>query len=79
MSSVKASGSPTAMRRRPAEKTSDPSARRMKEQAARMDLFMLVTVLFEYLDRVDKTMLNMAKEVSQIDACILLYGGGGAP
>ena len=36
----------------------------MHSRAERMNLFVLVKTLFQYLERVDKTMLDLAKEVS---------------
>ena len=35
-----------------------------KEQPTRMDLFLLVRILFEYLEKVDRRVLGLAKEVS---------------
>ena len=51
-----------AIRRRSV--ASDPSAATLQRLTARMDLFMLMTVLFEYLERVDGRILDLAKEVS---------------
>lgn len=40
------------------------AARSTRSQAARVNLFVLIRILFQYLDRVDQTALQLAKEVS---------------
>ena len=55
----------TMMRRRPvAARTGGALAASERSQAVRMNLFVLIRVLFQYLERVDTTILDLAKEVS---------------
>jgi hypothetical protein len=52
-------------RRRPASgRPICPVAALQKIQALRMNLFVLVRILFQYLERVDTAVLSLAKEVS---------------
>lgn len=50
------------MRRRPAS-GGRPGGASQQNQAVRMNLFVLVRILFQYLKKVDKTVLDLAEEV----------------
>ena len=58
------SSSQSSIAQRPAGGGRRPAAGSMHSHALRMNLFVLVRVLFQYLERVDKTVLDIAKEVS---------------
>lgn len=53
------------------------SITQQRSQAVRMNLFVLVRILFQYLERVDKDILDLAKEVSifiMFPSLLRLYG-----
>ena len=57
-------GGSIADRRRGLESTQRPASASQRIQVVRMNLFVLVRILFQYLEKVDPSMLLLVKEVS---------------